>query len=163
MLVAVPAMATTTGGALIEESHFFQFFSERIIEATVNSTTFTAPDPFTAPLTSDPVAALIALGSPVPPNPVFAFLFLQTFVNTTTITQVTTSPDAIFIGTLDDPTNLVILQGIVHYLYTTTETTVDGYRLTATSGEAAAIPEPSSLALVSTGTLFAFLRRRCRG
>jgi len=93
----------------------------------------------------------------------FAFLFLQTFLDTTTSTTVTVSPDAIFIGTLDDIDNLTVLQGTVTVLTTTTETTVDGYRLTATSGEAAAIPEPSNFALVAAIAVFALLRRRLRG
>jgi len=104
LLVAIPALATPTfsQGQLILEFRLEQIFSERIIEAISGGGTFSAPDPFTAPLKNDPLGALSALGAPVPSSPLFSFLFLQTFFDSMTNTTLIASPDAVFVGELDD-------------------------------------------------------------
>ena len=68
-------------------------------------------------------------------------MFIDTTAESSTVTTITRSPDAVVIGDEDDICSAVVLQGTVHVVETTTEVSTDNYSFRL---EATAVPEPSS-------------------
>ncbi|GJL50972.1 MAG: hypothetical protein NPIRA01_21990 [Nitrospirales bacterium] len=174
--MAAPASAVTISGAgdgvlnkttinnTITESRFTE-----VLVTDVNGVSglFTAPDPFMAPLTSDPTSALSqAFASLGVPNPVdFSTLVTTTidisnFQRVETVVTFSETSGTVFIGDLGAPCDIIVLTGQLNVTTTNTTHIIDAFRLNVTQDlnggggpgpGPAPIPEPSTMLLLGSG------------